>query len=62
MVSVRDEARCEGCGVCAAQCCNRAITIKHHSRPQMEALMRRVLGKKAPGAGRKAQGSEGEVG
>jgi heterodisulfide reductase subunit A len=57
-VSVRDEARCEGCGVCAAQCCNRAISVKHHTRPQMEALMKEVLGKKAQGAGRSAQGGE----
>jgi len=62
LVSVRDEARCEGCGVCAAQCCNRAITIKHHTRPQMEALMRRVLGTKGRGAGGKGQGAQGEVG
>jgi heterodisulfide reductase subunit A len=61
-VSVRDEARCEGCGVCAAQCCNRAITMTHNTRPQMEALMKEVLGKRAQGARREAQGAEGEVG
>ena len=62
LVSVRDEARCEGCGVCAAQCCNRAISIKHHTRPQMEALMKALMGKKGQGAGRRAQGTDGEVG
>jgi len=50
-VSVRDEARCEGCGVCAAQCCNRAISIKHNTRPQMEALMRQLLGRKGKARG-----------
>ncbi len=60
MVSVRDEARCEGCGVCAALCCNRAISIKHHTRPQMEALMKEVLGRKAQGARGKEQGAAGE--
>jgi heterodisulfide reductase subunit A len=60
MVSVRDEARCEGCGVCAAQCCNRAISIKHNTRPQMEALMRALLGQGCEGA--RGKGGKAEEG
>jgi heterodisulfide reductase subunit A len=67
MVSVRDEARCEGCGVCAAQCCNRAIEVKHSTRPQMEALMRELVGKKGrmqrgAGSGQRAEEEAGEEG
>ncbi|UCH88596.1 MAG: CoB--CoM heterodisulfide reductase iron-sulfur subunit A family protein [Thermoplasmata archaeon] len=34
-VSKVTEALCKGCGTCAASCPNRAITLKHFTRPQL---------------------------
>jgi heterodisulfide reductase subunit A len=38
-VSQIDVARCRGCGMCAAECPARAITVHHHLDEQIEAKM-----------------------
>jgi heterodisulfide reductase subunit A len=42
-VSRINEALCKGCGKCAARCCNGAITMRHFSSEQIDAMIEAAL-------------------
>lgn len=48
-VSRTNEVLCKGCGTCAATCCNGAITMRHYTSEQINAMIDAALSEETGG-------------
>jgi heterodisulfide reductase subunit A len=43
LVARVNDGLCKGCGKCASLCCNRSISLRHFTTPQIMAMVEAAL-------------------